>query len=151
MEGDPRAPTVTALDAATGRPDWTTTLRRGTELQWAPPTVTDDLVIVADTPDTTRGRSQLPALERRTGATVWTFTFDTREQGFHHPQPLVHEGVVLAVSAGVVHALDVDSGQRWWRHPVDTVHGVRPGRVVVDVDGAVTTLDVATGQVTPGG
>lgn len=151
IEGDRRPPTVAALDAATGRARWTTPLRDGTELQWAPPTVTEDLVLVADTPDVTRGSSQLHALDRATGAHVWTFTFATGEQGFHLHQPLVHEGTVFAVSDGDLHALALGSGTLRWTQPVSQVHGVLPGRVVVEVDGALTTLDVATGYASPAG
>lgn len=149
VEGDRRAPTVRALDAATGVARWTATLREGTELQWAPPTVTDDLVIVADTPDVLRGRSQLHALDRRDGTPVWTYTFPTREQGFDHEQPLVHDGAVFAVSDGELYALELGSGELRWRRPVSHVHGVLPGQVVVEVDAAVTALDAATGEPVP--
>ena len=82
---------------------------------------------------------------------MWTFTFATREQGFHLHQPLVHEGTVFAVSDGDLHAVALGSGTLRWTQPVSQVHGVLPGRVVVEVDGALTTLDVATGYASPAG
>ena len=64
-------------------------------------------MIVADTPGTARGRSHLHALDAGDGARVWTFELDSRRQGFHSEQPLVHTDVVFAVNDGVLHALDL--------------------------------------------
>lgn len=52
---------------------------------------------------------------------------------------------------GELHALALGSGTLRWTQPVSQVHGVLPGRVVVEVDGALTTLDVATGYASPAG
>ncbi len=147
-DGDDRPPTVSAVDAATGRQRWQTRLRAETDLQWAPPTVFGDLVIVADTPSGQEGTSRLHALDRENGDVEWTFTFDSRGQAFHDHQPLLHEGRLLATMHGILYALDPATGLAQWRAdggmgPV----GVVPGGVVVELERGLTTLDITTGGV----
>jgi outer membrane protein assembly factor BamB len=152
MEGDARAPTVTALDASSGHVRWRAVLLPDTELQWSPPTVSSGLVIVADTTSTSRGRSHLHALDRDNGERLWTFEFDSRRQGFHGEQPLVYEDHVFAVKHGVLYALDPRTGvERWRSRDGDVTHvfGVAPHGIVVELDARIEVLDIRTGDVQP--
>jgi outer membrane protein assembly factor BamB len=109
-------------------------------------------VIVADTPDTSPGRRQLHALDRENGDRLWAFEFDSRRQGFHSEQPLVHEGHVFAIADGVLYALDPRTGQKRWRsHDGDVTHvfGVAPHGIVVELDNRIEVLDISTGDIQP--
>ena len=118
----------------------------------APPTVSSGLVIVADTPDTSRGRRHLHALDRDNGDRLWTFQFNSRRQGFHSEQPLVHEDHVFSVTDGVLYALDPRTGDERWRSRdgnVTHVFGVAPHGIVVELDSRIEVLDIRTGDVQP--
>ena len=92
---------VQAVDAATGKELW----RTKTSLTWSSPAVTRDVVYAGD------GAGRLDALDRRTGALLWTFR--TGSQVYSSPTPsgdLVFfgstDGGVYAVRATAAQSVD---------------------------------------------
>lgn len=153
IEGDTTAPRVRAVDLATGRVQWTQSLQRGTDLQWAPPVVTEDLVLVVDTLSHPRSArtSWLHALDRTTGEVVWRFDLETRRQGFHDQPPLVADGRVFVAGAfGPLFAIDLATGEQLWRRPADEkprVLRLEGDALIVELNGRERTIDVDSGAV----
>ena len=139
-EGDTAAPRLRAVDLATGGVLWTRTLESGTDLQWAPPVVADDLVLVADTLSHPRSAptSWLHAIDRTTGERMWRFDLETRRQAFNDHPPLVRDGrVFVSGFKGPLFAIDLESGEQVWRRPADEA----PRTVRIDGDALIVELD----------
>lgn len=120
-----------------GQTRWRSTLAPGTDLQWAAPTVTDQLVIVADTPSYqgSAPTARLHALKRYTGEVAWRFDFDNPRQGFGYEQPMVHLRTVFTVSGNTLYAVDLDTGELRWRREAE-----QPPQLL----GAVEALSVSS-------
>ena len=151
VEGDTAAPRVYAVDLESGAVLWRRSLEPGTDLQWAPPVVTGDLVLVADTLSHPRSAetSWLHALDRVTGKRVWQFDLETRRQGFFDHPPLVRDGTVFVTGAwGPLFAVDGATGQQRWRRPA----GEQPralrlagDALIVELNGRERRLDIEDG------
>ena len=152
IEGGTAAPRVRAVDLATGAVLWTRSLEAGTDLQWAPPVVTEDLVLVADTLSHPRSAptSWLHALDRRTGERVWRFDLETRRQGFDERPPLVDAGrVFVAGPFGPLFAIDLATGEQLWRRPDDEeprVIDLQGANLRVEINGRERLVDVDSGE-----
>jgi outer membrane protein assembly factor BamB len=148
-EGNDRAPVVTAVDGGSGRILWETDLEPGTELQWSPPTVTDDLVLVADTTGTEGGAAHLTALRRDDGEVAWTVPYAGGQQGFHSVQPLVVDGVAVAANGTSLYGIDVAQGRQLWRRQggsVAMLFGVTDGGVLADAGRGLEVVDPRSGD-----
>ncbi|HEX6255794.1 MAG TPA: PQQ-binding-like beta-propeller repeat protein [Euzebyales bacterium] len=148
-EGNDRAPVVTAVDGQSGRILWETELQSGTELQWSPPTVAGDLVLVSDTTGTEGGEAHLTALRRDDGEFAWTVPYARGQQGFHSVQPLVTDGVAVAANGTLLYGIDVAQGRQLWRRQAGSVamlFGVTDGGVLADAGRGLEVIDAVTGR-----
>ena len=153
IEGDTAAPRLHAVDLATGAVRWTRNLEPGTDLQWAPPVVADDLVLVADTFSHPRSAptSWLHALDRGTGERVWRFDLETRRQAFNDYPPLVRNGrVFVSAFKGPLFAIDLGTGEQLWRRPADEeprALRLDGDALIVELNGREHRVDVSNGAV----
>ncbi|MGH9187386.1 MAG: PQQ-binding-like beta-propeller repeat protein, partial [Acidimicrobiales bacterium] len=152
FDGDTRPPIVYAVDVTTGQQVWRTVLDPRADLEWAPPTVQDGLVLVADTPthpDTVT--SQLHALDATTGAVRWKGDLRTDRQGFHTERPVLADGVVHTVSAaGEILSFDAADGTLLWFDALGAemphIAGANGGLVYVAFSDGVRAFEQRTGQ-----
>lgn len=151
-EGDTRAPRVRLVEVSSGDTAWEARLEEGADLQWAPPVVTEDRVLVADTPSHpgSGAVNRLHGLDRETGDVAWSFDLGTEQQGFHDTPPLVDGERVFAVSpGGGLFGIDADSGTELWQRRfvgLPRLGGVTEGRLEVHAEGERLELDPATGD-----
>jgi outer membrane protein assembly factor BamB len=150
-EGDLRPPVLLALDARTGRRRWRAVLRRGTDLQWAPPVRVEGLVLVASTPSDPRiaAGDALHALDAATGRPRWEVPLPSRGPSFHGEQPLVHRGLVIVPAAGALVAVDPGSGREVWRRPTPSpprLVGATGGLVLAVAGDGLVALSAADGR-----
>jgi len=111
-EGDTSPPQVSALDLDDGTLRWATTLTTATDPQWSPPTIVDDLLLVAATPANPEvdAGNRVHALQLADGTEAWTTDLGGR-QGFTSSATAVTDGVLHIRVAGVgVVTLDIEQG-----------------------------------------
>lgn len=103
-------PQVYAVDPATGTTIWAYPVEPARNVTfYAPPAITDDLVIVADYTNT------LYALNRESGQSRWSFTSDRSSRfigGATVNDTIVYAGTV----DGTVYALDRETGDVIWKY-----------------------------------
>jgi outer membrane protein assembly factor BamB len=150
VEGAVDPPVVYALDVATGRQRWRAVLDPGTDLQWGAPVLAGGLVLVADTlsHEGSAPASHLHALDAASGRPRWAADLHAPTQGFFAQRPVVDGDLVyLPTASGMLLAVDTRSGREVWRDQsgFPVLAGVRAGRVIALVDGAVAAFDAATG------
>lgn len=149
-EGDTTAPEVLAIDVASGEVSWTAVLEEGSDLQWYPPVVTEELVLIADTPSHpgSAETSHLHAVDRDSGSTVWVADLRTDKQGFHYQRPVVTDRLIFTVARGGVVAIDAGRGSVIWRRKIDGAVRIRRADdnvLILTVDGSRIVLDPHTG------
>ena len=111
-EGDTSPPLVFALDLDDGTLRWSSTLTAGTDPQWSPPTIVDDLLLVAATPANPEvdAGNRVHALQLADGTDAWTIDLGGR-QGFTSRATAATDGVLHIRVAGVgVVTLDIQQG-----------------------------------------
>jgi outer membrane protein assembly factor BamB len=158
--GSTSPPAVYALDFASGRVQWASVLDEEIELQWAPPVVAGDVVLVAGPP---RSGAKVPtsylyALDAGSGEIRWKGDLDSDGPGFHDQPPVVGGGLVYAKNTGGppgqprplgVFAFDLRSGKEVWRResrgPV-LIAGVAHGLLLTVLGEDAVGLDARTGE-----
>jgi len=109
----------------------------------------------------TKGEDVFVALDAATGKLLWEKVVPGRnllngKRDIWKPSPAYLDGLVFALSTeGVVHALDIKTGEQKWQRPIEAVanrhHPVSFERDLIAVDGRVIVpggigLDAATGK-----
>ena len=133
----PETGRVLALSGAEGTVLWEKKLNSIADF---PPVLAADLLFTG-----TRA-GELLALDRHTGATLWTYDLEYSIVG----PPIVHKGVLYAASNSI-HAIDALTGERLWRHDMDG-DVTRPIQLSGDVlaavssDGNVNLISASNGR-----
>lgn len=143
-EGDQTAPVVQRIDSRTGEVVWTAAGRERTDLQWNPPAILGDLVLVVDVSSfpaepADKIPSAISAYDLSTGELRWVTTLDDTTEAFTEGTIIIDSTrtpqlLLVRTVGGILFRLNPDSGAELWRTtiPAHAVVGLAPDAVTVE-------------------